>query len=64
MYKQQNIPPCVLSLILISVFGLVARAADAIPHLEKQGDATRLIVHGKPYLMIAGELHNSSSSNL
>ncbi|MCL2347831.1 MAG: DUF5597 domain-containing protein, partial [Planctomycetaceae bacterium] len=33
-------------------------------HLEKQGDATRLIVHGKPYLMIAGELHNSSSSNL
>ena len=38
--------------------------AESIPHLEKHGTATRLIVHDKPFIMIAGELHNSSSSNL
>jgi beta-galactosidase GanA len=32
-----------------------------IPHLAKQGTATQLIVDGKPLLMIAGELHNSSA---
>ncbi len=30
------------------------------PHLQKQGTATQLIVGGKPFLMIAGELHNST----
>jgi len=33
-----------------------------IPHLQKQGTATQLIVDGKPFLMLAGELRNSSSS--
>ena len=32
--------------------------------LEKRGAATQLIVDGKPFLMLSGELHNSSSSNL
>ena len=31
-----------------------------IPHLEKQGTATRLVVQGKPFLLISGELHNST----
>lgn len=35
-----------------------------IPHLEKQGSATRLVVNGKPFLMIAGELHNSTAGGL
>ena len=30
------------------------------PHLEKQGTATRLVVENKPFLMISGELHNST----
>jgi len=34
------------------------------PHLEKRGAATQLIVDGQPFLMLSGELHNSSSSNL
>ena len=34
-----------------------------IPYLEKHGTATRLVVDGKPFLMLAGELGNSSSSN-
>ncbi len=35
-----------------------------IPHLAKKGSATQLIVDGKPFLALAGELHNSSSSSL
>ncbi|MGA2276863.1 MAG: DUF5597 domain-containing protein [Terracidiphilus sp.] len=34
------------------------------PHLAKAGAATQLIVAGKPYLALGGELHNSSSSSL
>ena len=36
----------------------------APPHLEKRGVATQLIVDGKPFLMLSGELRNSSSSSL
>ena len=32
-----------------------------IPHLEKQGTASRLVVNGKPMLLIAGKLHNSTA---
>jgi hypothetical protein len=39
-------------------------AAAEIPHLKKQGTAAQMIVDGKPFLMLAGELHNSSSSSL
>lgn len=31
-----------------------------IPHLEKRGSSTRLIVEGEPFLMLSGELHNST----
>jgi hypothetical protein len=32
-----------------------------IPYLEKQGTAERLVVDGKPFLLISGELHNSTT---
>ena len=35
-----------------------------IPHLEKRGTATQLIVDGKPYLVLGAELNNSSASSL
>ncbi len=35
-----------------------------IPHLEKTGKLTELIVDGKPFLIFGGEIHNSSSSNM
>ena len=49
-----------------------ARADDAgrgaslqgAPTLRKQGDAVQLVVDGKPFLMLGGELLNSSSSSL
>jgi len=37
---------------------------DFLPHLRKQGSATQLIVDGKPFLILGGELGNSSSSIL
>lgn len=33
------------------------------PHLEKRGAVTQLIVEGEPFLALAGELKNSSSSS-
>jgi hypothetical protein len=33
----------------------------AMPSLHRQGDATQLVLDGKPFLMLGGELHNSSS---
>lgn len=40
------------------------QAGQAVPHLEKRGAATQLIIDGHPFLMLSGELHNSSSSSL
>ena len=53
------------NVLLFNIFLLLAIASHAqnnlsIPHLEKQGTATRMVVNGKPFLMIAGELHNST----
>ena len=39
-----------------------AATEQEIPRLEKRGEVTQLIVDGKPWLALAGELHNSSSS--
>ena len=41
-----------------------AAAATDIPHLRKQGTATQLIVDGKPFLALAGELSNSSATSV
>lgn len=35
--------------------------SDGIPRLEKHGTTTRLVVDGEPFLMISGELHNSTA---
>jgi hypothetical protein len=45
-----------------------AQLPEGTPHLENRGSSahpvTQLIVDGKPFLMLSGELHNSSSSSL
>ncbi len=54
-----------LMFILISSLACVAQAQDAgIPRLEKHGTATELVVDGKAFLMLGGEILNSSSSSL
>jgi hypothetical protein len=47
-----------------SCTNLVEESSDQIPFLEKHGTATRLVVHGEPFLMISGELHNSTAGGL
>jgi hypothetical protein len=39
-------------------------AQESIPYLSKKGSATQLMVNDQPFLMIAGEVHNSSASTL
>jgi len=39
-------------------------ASATIPHLARRGTATQLIVDGAPLVLLAGEVHNSSSSCL
>ena len=55
-------------LVLITVGGVaIGQTRDShagLPHLEKRGSATQLIVDGKPFLVLGGELHNSSSSSI
>jgi hypothetical protein len=49
---------------LAPVAGAQTKPADlAVPHLEKRGQATQLIVDGKPFLVLAGELSNTVSSD-
>ena len=53
---------------VISVTGICATAqtapmggdAPTLPHIKKNGSATQFFVEGKPYIMLAGELHNSA----
>src|ERR1700687_979559 len=62
-----RIPRCTLPILLLlaglETPNLSAQPNDA-PHLERRGSATQLIVDGKPFLILGGELHNSSSSSL
>lgn len=39
-------------------------SAEEIPRLARQGDATQLLVDGKPFLIVGGELGNSTASSL
>jgi hypothetical protein len=48
----------ILFLLTVHVFA----QSHSIPHLERQGNTVRLIVKDKPFLVLGGELHNSSTS--
>lgn len=54
-----------IALIAACVGLSMAAAAQppSLPHLETRGKTAQLIVDGKPFLMLSGELHNSSASN-
>ena len=56
----------VLGSLLLSAHAAepAAPAADGAPRLRRQGTATQLVVDGKPFLILGGELFNSSSSSL
>lgn len=56
-----------LSIALFTAINIAAQDKNksengGIPYLQTQNNVTRLIVDGKPFIMLAGELHNSTSS--
>lgn len=67
---MKNLNTISISLIsmLFAVTSLQAAETPAtdpgLPHLRKQGTATQLVVDGQPFVMLAGELHNSSASGV
>jgi hypothetical protein len=53
----------VLMSLLLSLLPAVARA-QSIAHLEQHGTTKQLIVDGKPFLVLGGELANTASSSM
>lgn len=72
MTMQNLIKPFAFAVCIVLVLTTLCAAETVgddqsntiIPHLRKQGSATQLIVDGEPFLMLAGELHNSSTSSV
>jgi hypothetical protein len=55
----------ILALLLTALATAVpAVAQKGAPHLEKRGEVTQLIVDGRPFLALAGELQNNSATSL
>jgi hypothetical protein len=64
MKKKQRMFLWLTVALMVPFFSLKCLSQTPIPHLQKQGTATQLIVDGKPFLILGGELHNSTSSSL
>lgn len=50
-----------LLLLLVAQFGY---SQEKIPSLQKKGNKTQLIVNGKPFIILGGELGNSSATSM
>ena len=59
-----SVLPCAVALFGISMTAAQSVSTSPIPHLEKRGKVTQLIVDGRPFLILAGELTNSASSSM
>src|ERR1700723_2757578 len=59
-------PGLLIGILLCGLTAIAGAASpsDGIPHLEKSGALTHLVVDGKPFLILGGELRNSSASGL
>jgi hypothetical protein len=62
-FRNWVFPALACSLMALPL-GAETGAAAAIPHLERRGNATQLMVDGKPFLVLAGELYNNSATSL
>jgi hypothetical protein len=58
--KRSNI----LCVLVLAVCGPAYAADSAMPALRKNGSAVQLFAGGQPFLILGGELHNSSASSL
>ncbi len=58
---MKRLPALLLCLLVV---GATALAAAPIPHIEKRGAATQLIVDNQPWLILGGEVANTAASSL
>jgi hypothetical protein len=56
--------PVVVWVIAAVVASSQPQPGPKMPHLEPRGNVTQLIVDGKPFLALAGELYNNSATSL
>jgi Beta-galactosidase len=64
MMLRQTIYSVLLCIGTGALLNAQTGAAYSAPHLEKRGDIQQLIVDGKPFLVLGGEVYNNSSSSL
>lgn len=64
MNKRILLHSILIAVIVFLVKPVAAQQVESIPHLEKRGHVTQLIVDGEPYLALAGELGNNTATNL
>ncbi len=64
LWKKRLGMPLRVFAVLGLASGLLAAQQNGAPRIEKRGAAKQLVVDGQPFLMLSGELYNSSSSNL
>src|SRR4051794_33932199 len=63
--RKQDAFATVLALVAFAVSTLPAHGQrNSLPQLRQQGTATQLVLDGKPFLILGGELGNSTSSSL
>ncbi len=59
---MKSINKFIICIILLT--SQIGFSQNRIPHLKKRGNTTQLIVNNKPYLILGGELGNSSFTSL
>jgi len=53
----------ILFILTLCIVNNSVAQKQSLPHLEKSNGKTDFIVNGKPFLMLSGELHNSSAGS-
>ena len=58
---MKNLQKLAFLFVLVAI-AVAGNSQNRVPFLKKQGNATQLIVDGKPFIMLGGELGNSTAS--
>jgi beta-galactosidase GanA len=64
MKRSLHLLAAVIGVLAGITAGAQIKSDSSVPHLEKRGGATQLVVDGKPFLVLGAELNNSSASSL
>jgi hypothetical protein len=62
--RPHLVAPVLLYLLFLDALAAQPKSAANLPHLERRGSVSQLIVDGKPFLVLGGELYNNSATNL